>query len=166
MAIQNRYNEKLVKGKPGSSEILFLVGAIFVILSGVAIMLFNIMGFLFIFFGIYMLVMAIKNMKVEFEYTLTDGEIDIAKINDKSRRKEIKNIRKDDVTLIKKADSDKVKNDLSLKKEKIVYFVKEVTDTCYAIYTSINDKKEIIVLDLDEGCVEHLKAMYKRAFEE
>ena len=119
-----------------------------------------------IFFGIYMLVMAIKNMKVEFEYTLTDGEIDIAKINDKSRRKDIKNIRKDDVTLIKKADSDKVKNDLSLKKEKIVYFVKEVTDTCYAIYTSINDKKEILVLDLDEGCVEHLKAMYKRTFEE
>ena len=123
MAIQNRYNEKLVNGKPGSSEILFLAGAIFVILSGVAIMLFNIMGFLFIFFGIYMLVMAIKNMKVEFEYTLTDGEIDIAKINDKSRRKDIKNIRKDDVTLIKKADSDKVKNDLSLKKEKIRAYV-------------------------------------------
>ncbi len=163
-----KYNERLLPGKPGGAEILLVaLSILFTLFSVLVTLIFLPLGFIMLVSSVILNVQAFKNMSVEYEYIITEGEIDIAKINNKSRRKELKNIKPDDITIIRKANSDKAKNDISLKKDKIISYASDPeSESCYAIYAKHGNGKEIIILDLDEASVEHLKAVYKRNFEE
>ena len=166
---EDRFSERLIKGKAGGAEYGLLAGAIVLILCSVAISFFGIiiLGLPMFIGGIYALVMAIKNLKVEYEFTFTDGEIDIAKINNKSRRKELYNIPSDKIVKVAPVSNSQVKNDIDIKKYKVYSFVGPVTEgEVYAIYTENDDSKSIVLLDLNESCIEHLQSTHKRVFEQ
>ena len=166
--INDKFSERLVKGKAGGAEFGLLAGAIVLILFSIAISLFGILilGIPMFIGGIFALIAAIKNLNVEYEFTFTDGEIDIAKINSKSRRRELYNIPSDKIIKVAPASNPQVKNDIDIQKHKVYSFVgPAVEGEVYAIYTENDNSKSIALLDLNEDCIEHLKATHKRVFE-
>ena len=159
----DRYDERLIKAKPGIGEILAFVGAILLTLLGLLSALFvTTFGILVLAGGIYLIVITKDGFKVEYEFILTNGDIEVAKILGMKRRKSIGMIEADSIAIMDYADSDYVKNDISLGKVKVKKFVgNENPNGTVAIYVGDTEKKDLCILDLDEKCIEHMKAVLK-----
>ena len=167
----DKTNERIVNGKAESKTYLAMVGCILLMLVGVVLLLLlPTVGFLVIMAGGYLIYMVKDGLSVEYEYTLINGDIDIAKILSKSRRKELRSIEVKDITYMDFADSDKVKNDLEVKKGQAVN--KNNTDGFsqqddtregkpVAIYSKSGEKEYIEIFDFDEKCVTHMKDVLK-----
>ncbi len=103
----------------------------------------------------------IKSFSIEYEYILTNGDIEIAKIISKERRKTVFETREGDIKLMDRADSDKVKNDMSLGKKTKKFIGKEIQDTEVALYIGEGDTEKMIILDFDQKCIDHMKQVIK-----
>lgn len=166
MQTLDRYNERLVKGKPSAGDKALVCLGIFLVIAGIIITLYTLLGLFVIAGGIYLTVNMIHGLKVEFEYTISDGNTDIDIIRNKSRRKRLREIEADRVIVMRRADSDKAKNDLTLSEYKISdYTSGEMSERIYAMYLPGKNKKEIVLLDLDEASAENMRLSLKNRFE-
>ena len=159
----DRYNERLIVVKPSpvvwiallGTIVLTLIGAILVILSPP-------LGVLIFAGGIALIVKTKDYLRQEIEFIITNGDIDVAKIIAKKKRKPIGVLEAADITKMDWATSERTKNDIDLGKVKVHEYVGVVPgDNVVACYAGEGDKQAIYVLDLDEKCVEHLKQVLK-----
>ncbi len=164
----DRYNERLIKGTAGFAPVLLIVLGVLLLCASVAIVLFYpnsallMLVCLMIGGGCVLIHFSRQALSVEFEYILTNGDIEISKILSKSRRKLITEIAASSIVKVDRADSDKTRNDLSLGKTKVRKYVgKEQQGTMVAVYAGEGDKATIYVLDMDDKCIEHLKGVLK-----
>lgn len=158
----DRYDERLIEGKATLNTFLLMGLSILIALLGVVCMCFiHFMGGVVIIIGAIILgTFIVKGFNIEYEYILTNGDIEIAKIISKERRKTVFDAREGDIKLMDRADSDKVKNDLSLGKKVKKFIGKEIQDTEVALYFG-EDSQNIVILDLDQKCIDHLKQVIK-----
>ena len=159
----DRYDERLIVGKASMNTYLLMGLSILLALFGVACMCFvNFMGGVIIIIGAIVLGgFIIKSFSIEYEYILTNGDIEIAKIISKERRKTVFETREGDIKLMDRADSDKVKNDMSLGKKTKKFIGKEIQDTEVALYIGEGDTEKMIILDFDQKCIDHMKQVIK-----
>lgn len=109
--------EHLVKHKRTAKENLMVIGIYFAglvlfILSAVLMMRFKLFNFwgvaaLAIIYGMFYL---LKQFSLEYEYTLTNGELDIDKIISKNDRKRVVSFRFKDVEICASVNNDAYKN--------------------------------------------------------
>lgn len=161
----DKYNERLVKGKAAAADRLWVVGSVLLILVGIFIFLMvNIsFGVLVVAAGIFATSVTIGNLSIEYEYTLTNGDIDIAKIIAMKKRKAIRSIKVGDILCMDRSDSNKVTHDMTENPNVIVrnYTSGKQDEVYYAVYTSEDSRNIIYLFDFDEKCVEHLKFYLK-----
>ncbi|MCR5214243.1 MAG: DUF6106 family protein [Eubacterium sp.] len=159
----DRYNERLISGKASMGAILGLVGAIILTVIGAGLFLFTPpIGVLILVVGIALIVFAKDGLSVEYEYIITNGDIEIAKILSKKKRKGVANIESEKINRMERADNDRVKNDISLGKYKVKSFVgKESSENEIAIFVGEGDNQEIYVLDFDDKCIDHMNQVLK-----
>ena len=164
----DRYNERLIKGTAGVGPILRIILGILLVCISVAVVIFYpnkpLMMIVVLMFGAGCVLIHFSReaLNVEFEYILTNGDIEISKILSKSRRKLVTEIEAASVVKVDRADSDVAKNEISLGRMKIYkYTGKEQQGTMVAIYAGEGDKAAIYVLDMDEKCIDHLKSVFK-----
>ena len=161
----DKLNERVVEAKVDGSTILSMAGTILVILVGVFLTLtVTPFALLVIVIGVYLMTIVKDGLKMEYEYSLTNGDIDVAKILSKSRRKDIRSISADNITYMDYADSDKVINDLDIKKGQA--FIRDYSGiaedgTRVAIYSSDGNKEAIEIFSFDEKCLNHMKDVLK-----
>lgn len=159
----DRYDERIIKGKTGAGAIAVLVLSVLIAILGLVLMLlFPPIGFFILAIGIVAGVFAKDNTSIEYEYIITNGDIEIAKIMSKKRRKLMKEIEASNVTRVEYASAESVKNDLSLNKIKVnKYLAKEEDGKIVAVYTGEGNNKTITLLDLNDKCIDHFKTVYK-----
>ena len=162
----DRYNERLVYGKPEPKTKVKLGIAMFIIAASFAVMMaITMLAFIVFVIAVVFFMKTMDWMNLEYEYTLTNGDVDIAKILAKSRRKDIRSISADSITYVNYADSDRVKNDLDVKRGKAAirdFSGKAGEDgKLVAIYSTQGDKESIDILNLNDKCILHLKEVLK-----
>ena len=173
--MNDRYNERLVKGKPSGKNYLWIALSILGITVSLALTFIMSSLFLFLAAGmIYLTVLGFQNLKIEYEYILTAGTIDVARIINASKRKEICSVDPEKITLMTLVSEDKVKNEKKKKRDlEVIDFTDggwvnedNTGDTIYvAVYDDNNGKKRLMVFDFNESCVEHMKQYLKQRCE-
>ena len=161
---EQQYCERAVKGKPANSQYFILAIVMLITLVGVYATVFLypllfpivIAGFIIIFY-------LAKRLKVEFEYIYIGGDIEIAEIFAKEKRKVISTIKSEEVQAIKKANDPSVINDLQIKADLIKVDCTEGDPEVeyYAVYADHGKKKCVYILDLDEKFLAFLKSRFK-----
>ncbi len=162
----DRYNERLVKARTATSSILFLSMAIaFTGASLVFVLLSPPLGVLMVAIGIALIVYLKDGLSMEYEFILTNGDIDVSKIIAKKRRKNIKSIEASAIKRIADANDERVANDLSLGTHKVKKYLgksqEETGGRPIAVYVGEEENQVIYVLDLDDKCIEHLNQVLK-----
>lgn len=162
----DRYNERLVVGRAGKGAYLVSCISVLAILFGAFTLLFVDagLGLLFIVGGIAALVMGRELYSVEFEYIITNGDIDIAKITAKKSRKQLKAIRADQLISLDSLSDPRVKNDLEVKKDIVIrdFTKKDKNATTYYVVQSKEEGKTVYnILDLDEKSVDNIRYALK-----
>ena len=120
---EDKYNERLVTSKAGASPYIQVMLAVFVMIIGAAMVVFvnlfqdvsfALLGILLFGFGIFWIVKALKQRNTEYEFIITDGDIEVAKIINKANRKQIMFLPETEITIMDNADSDYVKNQMEV----------------------------------------------------
>ena len=159
----DKYNERLIKSKAGVGNIIALVASIFLTLIGaILVILSPPLGVLIFSGGIALIVISKDGLRQELEFIITNGDIEVAKIIAKKKRKAVDLIQAEQIAKMDRADSDKVKNDISLGKIKTIKYIgKEPGENLVAIYEGEGDKQTLYILDFDEKCIDHMNQVLK-----
>ncbi len=170
----DRYNERLVRGKPGKEAgivfgigILLILSAAGLVVAGLVVRAVIALGSLpALVLGIYVIVYSRQLFQVEFEYLIVNGDIEVSKIIAKKRRKVVREIRAEDIVRAAPLSNDSVRNEIERDARKKVFDYTAGEDGgYYAIFEHTQREDCIYLLDLDEGCRQHLKEVLKSKFE-
>ncbi|SNU08305.1 hypothetical protein SAMN06297422_11751 [Lachnospiraceae bacterium] len=159
----DRYDERIIKGKTEVISFVWLVLSILVAALGLALLiLIPSVGVIIFALGVFLITFTKDGLNIEYEYIITNGDIEISKIVAKKRRKLMKEIEASNVTKIDYASTDQVKNDLSLGQIKVKKFLGSKDEgKLVAVYSGEGEKATITLLDLNDKCVDHLKTVFK-----
>ena len=165
----DRYTERLVKGRVGADAFLMIAaGAILVIGGVIMIIVLSTFGLFLIAGGIFIIVQATHRFHIEYEYLILNGDIDIAKIINKSSRKNLSSIRAEDIQYMASMKDDHAKNDLDIKKQLKIHDYTEMDpakkEEYYVIFENCNGKEAAYILDLDEKSLDIMKEALKQKF--
>ncbi|SEG24462.1 hypothetical protein SAMN04487934_1126 [Eubacterium ruminantium] len=165
----DRYNERLVYGKPeGKTKVKLAIGMLIMAASFAVMMTITMLAFIIFVIAVVFFMKTFDWMNLEYEYTLTNGDIQIAKIAAAKTRKEVMTISLKDIKLLDSTFNDRVKNDIDRhEKLEILDFTEQVKDEeYYAVYVNStgNGLDKLVILDLDENCLEHMKYYLKSKF--
>ncbi len=164
----DQYTERLVKGRAGSEAFLMLGLGIVLMIAGVVVtMLLTTFGLFVSAIGIFIIVQSMQRFHVEFEYTIFNGDIDVAKIYSKKSRSEIRSIKAEDIQYMASMSNDRARNDLEVKRQlKILDYTEKAPDKTnyYIIFENRNGKEAAYIMDMDEKCIEIMKTALKLKF--
>ncbi|HAA80908.1 MAG TPA: hypothetical protein DCE09_04805 [Thermoanaerobacter sp.] len=116
--------EKLVKKQKTSKDTLFSIGVVvatLIIVFGVIPLIPIVRNFLIFFlllFG-YLAYYLIRSRNIEFEYSLTNSELDVDKIIDQKRRKHVISVDCRDFEIMARVNSDRFTQDIKTIKNRI-----------------------------------------------
>ena len=163
----DRYNERLVYGRTeGKTYVRLFLVSFFMLVSFFCMMTISTLFLFLVPISIFLLFRVLDWTRLEYEYTLTNGDMQIAKIAAAKKRKEIMTINLSDMKSLENASSDKVQNDLKRTGTyEILDFTEQVKDEeYYALYVKTTRNDRIVILDLDETSLEHMKLFMKSKF--
>ena len=165
----DRYNARLVYGNPEPKTKVKLGIAMFIIAASFAVMMaITMLAFIVFVIAVVFFMKTMDWMNLEYEYTLTNGDIQISKIAAAKTRKEVMTINLKDIKLLNSTFDERVKNDLDRREKlEVLDFTEQVKDVeYYAVYVNStgNGYDKLVVLDLDENCLEHMKVYLKSKF--
>lgn len=164
----DKYNERLIDAKaPGSSKGLFALAVFIVVFSIPCFILIPAIGFIVMAIGVFMITYTKDGLSNEYEYIITNGDIEIARVLAKKRRKNIGMIEADKINRLTLATDERVANDISIGKYKVKKYVGKEEPNAdegeyrVAVFTGEGDSQILYLLDLDKSCIEHLNAIVR-----
>ena len=138
----NSFYEMAVKSKPMGDFYLKIALGFIVILAGIlAFPFISGISFLVVVVGVWILYAFGGDCRVEYEYTFTDNEVEIAAVLNAQKRKELYSFSMDKVTMIVPKDSQRIENEQ----------IKKIKD-----YSSKQDDAEVICMVVDTGNGKHM----------
>ena len=164
----DRYTEQIVKKEPSTKEPLVMLGAVLTVCLGVVFVLFISLsyGVAIMAVGGYLIYFARISSYAEYEYIFINGDCDIAKITNKSFRKEIFSFNEGEIQRIIRYDSEAFQNELEVNRQLIVKHYNSNNDenrqAWYAFMLSAGNKTKAVVLELNEKTVEHVQECLKK----
>ncbi len=167
----DHYVEQILKVKPGIKQRLMLAGAIAVVAAGAFLMIFvsGSLGLTLIIVGAVLIGFAVNAQKYEYEYAFTNGDCDIAKIVNRSNRRDVYAFSEGDVLRVLRYDSSQFQNELQVNTKLVLKDFtsggKEHQDCWYVFMLSEKNMTVATVLELNAKCVKHIQAEYKTKFE-
>ncbi|SEQ00081.1 hypothetical protein SAMN02910369_01013 [Lachnospiraceae bacterium NE2001] len=164
----DKYNERLIEAKaPGSSIALFAVAILLVVISIPFFFLVPAIGFLIMVGGIFMITYVKDGLSNEYEYIITNGDIEVARVLAKKRRKNLVMIESGQINRLALATDERVANDISIGKYKVKKYVgknepnKDEGEYRVAVFTGEGDSQQLFLLDLDAKCIDHLNSVVR-----
>ena len=170
----DNYTEQIIEGKPYSKHYFCIVASSLVAACGVVFVLLFInlisIGLILAVLGGFGIYFSVLSMSYEYEYIFTNGDCDVARITNKSSRKEMYSLKQEDVQRILKYTSPKFQNELDINKK---LRVSDYTsgneankENWYAFLTNKKDKTDALVIELDDERIEYIRSIYKKKIEE
>ncbi|MDE6435493.1 MAG: hypothetical protein K2L07_14865 [Lachnospiraceae bacterium] len=158
--LNDAYVEQSVKAKPGIGYFWKIFISVALIVFGIPFILFGGLGLLLVAAGIGLFMHFAGDSKMEYEYTLTNGSVEIAAIYNASRRKEILQFDLGNVTMVVPKGSNRINP-----QEKFVKTYSFVSKTGEGQQVSLileeNGKKKLVTIEPNEKSVEHIKMFAK-----
>ena len=163
----DNYIEQIVKKKPDAKQRLMLVGAVLVIMLGVASILFYDMsvGIMIAAAGGFLIYFAKNQQDQEYEYVFVNADCDIARISNKQNRKEVYSFKGGDVQKVLQYTSQQFDNELQANGNLIIKDFtsgdKSMQDNWYMFITNANGKTVAVGLELNEKTITYVETYYK-----
>ncbi len=169
--INDGYAEHIVKTKSNPVHtFLFVMGIIFAAI-GIIFSLFATLGLIVFVIGGLVAIISKPKMDCEFEYTMVNEDVEIARIFSKSTRKSAYQFGGGDVKLVAKLDSIYLDNERQASKGAMT--VRDFTsknpenvDKVYAFVVNTKKGTDEVLLELNEKTLEHVKMFYKGKIKE
>lgn len=163
----DNYTEQILKAKPPMKYNLMMAGAIAVTAVGVFFLfcVSGTLGITLIVVGAFLIALAVNLRNYEYEYAFTNGDCDIARIVNRSSRKDVYSFDEGDVLRVVPYTSEKFQNEMQVNdKLAIRDFTsgdKAHEDAWYAFLISRNDVTTAVLLELNKKSVQHVKKALK-----
>lgn len=128
------------------------------VITSMGVLAFPLLGgvsFMFFILGIWLFVMFAPERKIEYEYTFTDGSVEIAAVLDGSKRKELLSFDMESVTMVVPKDSQRISNEKFAKIRNYSSKKKDAKIIC--LVAELNKSKQLIMLEPDEQALGHIK---------
>mgnify|MGYP007101881029 CR=1 FL=1 len=154
--LSDSYVEYAVKSKPEKNFYLGVAGGILCIMLGIFLLLFDLVGIAIVLIGICLIVFFGKTKNIEYEYIITNGNVEISAIYGASRRTVKKQF---DATLIKMVcpgDSNRLAGEQFAKR--FDFTSKNKAQSNVAVVVERDEKKELVLLELNDKCIDHMKS--------
>lgn len=167
----DHYVEQILKVKPGMKQHVMMAGAVAVVVAGVFCLVYvsGSLGLTLIIIGAVLIGFAVNAQKYEYEYAFTNGDCDIAKIINRSNRKDVYAFSEGDVLRVLRYDSGQFQNELEVNNKLVVKDFtsggREHQDCWYAFMISEKNMTTAVVLELNVKSVKHVQAEFKTKFE-
>jgi hypothetical protein len=157
--LNDAYVEQSVKAKPGVVYFFKIFISVLLIVMGLFLIWFGGLGLFVIALGIGLLVHFSGDARVEYEYTLTNGSVEIAAIYNASRRKEKIQFELDNVTMLVPKGSNRISRE---KFSKTYDFVsKSGEGQQISLVLEESGKKMLVNMEPDERSMNHIKTYAK-----
>lgn len=162
------YVEFAVVAKPKMSLYFKIMLSLVIAVIGVivAFFVYFLIGLVIFVLGVYFCAMLAGEMKVEYEYTFTNGSVDIDAIYNASRRKDIKKFELEQVKMVVPKNSKRIEHESFRKKYDFSSSDSETENHVVSLVLDYNGKKDLIHLELNDKCLNHLKMYVKDRFYE
>ena len=154
--LSDSYVEYAVKTKAESNFYIGVVSGILCILLGVFLLLFDLIGVAVFLIGICLIVYFGKTKNVEYEYIITNGNVEISAIYAASRRKIKKQFDATQIKMICPGNSNRISGENIEKKYD--YTSKDKEQPSVAVVIEKDEKKELVLMELNDKCIEHMKS--------
>ncbi len=170
----DRYTERLVKGRPGSEAklvfglgILCILGAIGLVVTGIMVKAVIAAIALPVFvLGVFIIYYSLQLFQVEYEYLITNGDIEISKIIAKKRRKVVREIRAEDIVRMSSLSNERARNDLSrVDSRRVEDYTAGEDKSYFVIEEKVKGTEYYYVLDLEGESEQHMKDVLKTKVE-
>lgn len=158
--LNNSFCEMAVKSKTSADYYVKMFLSIVVVLAGV--LLFPIIGaisLVLVVIGVCMIGYFGQEKNLEYEYTFTDGSVDIAAVYGGSKRKEVFSFEMDNVSMIVPIGSKRIEHERFSKKRD--YSSKKRNDKIYCFVIESDKEKQLVLLEPNERALAQIK-MYGR----
>ena len=148
------YVEQIVPSVATGKQRLSLIGAWILLCAGISVTFFVTMGWgaLVTALGVAAVVVTTRNQRLEYEYTFTNGDLDVAEIRNKTSRREVFRFGTTEVQQILKYDDSEFSSKLSSNRN--------ITVMDFAFM--INGGAMAVLLELSERSLEHVRYAYKK----
>lgn len=160
------FNEFIVKRKWGSPEYIKITT---IILIALALILVSVYFFSYIFFIfpvlipliVVLAIFLIKRLDVEYEYIVTNGNLEIARIVNKKRRKVVVNLTTEDILKVEKFDEFNWQKADSLK---IIDCTSKTTNSVWCILCIDSNRKIVVLIDGIDNILEGIRKYNRSKF--
>lgn len=150
------FYEMAVKSKAtGDYYIKMLLGIVITAIGILAFPLIGAVALVIAVIGICIIVSFAQDKNVEYEYTFTDGSVEIAAVYNASKRKEIFSFEMNNVAMIVPFGSKRIENERFSKKRD--YSSKKKNDKIYCFVIESDKEKQLVLLEPDEKAMTHIK---------
>ena len=156
----NSFYEMAVKSKAtGDYYVKMLLGIIVTALGVLAFPIVGAISLVVVVIGICIVVSFAQDKNVEYEYTFTDGSVEIAAVFNSSKRKELFSFEMDKVAMVVPKGSLRIENEKFTKKRDYTSKTKNDKILCFVLESE--NAKELVLLEPNEKALAHIK-MYAR----
>lgn len=153
--MNDSYVEYSVRSKAEPNFYIGIGLGIVSILLGLFILLYDLSGIILFVIGIALIVVFLQMKNVEYEYIITNGDVEISAIYGASRRKVKKQFDASTVKYICAGNSNRIAGENIVKKYD--YTSKRKDEPNVAVIIEKDEKKELVLMELNEKCVNHMK---------
>lgn len=158
--LSDAYVEQSVKAKPGIGYFFKIFISFALILMGIPFILVGGLGIIPVAIGIGLFMHFAGDSKMEYEYTLTNGSVEIAAIYNASRRKEILQFDLENVTMVVPKDSNRINPQERF--SKTYSFVSKAGEgQQISMVLEENGRKKLVTIEPNEKSMEHIKMFAK-----
>lgn len=152
----NSFYEMAIKTKAtGDYYWKMLLGIVVTLLGVLTFPLIGAGALVIIVIGVCILGFYGQDKNVEYEYTFTDGSIEIAAVYNASRRKEVFSFDMDNVSMIVPIGSKRIEHEKFSKKRD--YSSKKRNDKIYCFVIEVDKEKQLVLLEPNEKALAHIK---------
>lgn len=154
--LSDSYMEQAVSAKPGKNYYIQLFLCVLLAVAGIVLFLFTgALGLLVFIVGICLFFYCLGNHNLEYEYTLTNGSVEIAAIYNANRRKELMSFELEQVTMIVPKDSPRISTENFAKKRD--YSSRTGKGQVISLVIESDGRKELVSMEPDERLLAHIK---------
>lgn len=168
----DNYIEQIVKTTPETRNYVEFSCSIIMAIFGIVLFLLmplSIVGIVIFAGGAYLIYFTGKRKNLEYEYEITNGDVSIDRIFDKSSRRNAISFAENEIDRILLFNSDKFQNELDINKKMYVYDFtsrnEEMKDDWYVFMISAKKESAAVVVELNEKSKEHVESYFKKRIE-
>ena len=165
--MMDNYVEQIVPSKAKGALLIPVVLTYVLLFLGMGLMFLGIaqLGLPLLIIDVVVFIISTHNLKIEYEYIFTNGDLDIARIKNKASRKAVYSLPEGEVQRILSYQGEKFQNEKSLGRFKIRDFTsmrEKRADMWYAFF----NKDGVVLLELNEKSLEYVKSVFKKKVEQ